>query len=32
LQIDPLLKDVVRGVIIIAAVAAYAFRQRGRTP
>jgi ribose transport system permease protein len=32
LQIDPLLKDVVRGVIIIAAVAAYTFRQRGRVP
>ena len=32
LQIDPLLKDVVRGVIIIAAVAAYTFRQRGRMP
>jgi ribose transport system permease protein len=32
LQINPLLKDVVRGVIIIAAVAAYTFRQRGRIP
>ena len=32
LQINPLLKDVVRGVIIIAAVAAFTIRQRGRTP
>jgi ribose transport system permease protein len=32
LQINPLLKDVVRGVIIIAAVAAYTFRERGRVP
>lgn len=32
LQINPLLKDVVRGVIIIAAVAAYTFRERGRIP
>ena len=32
LQIDPLLKDVVRGVIIIAAVAALTVRQRGSIP
>lgn len=32
LQVNPLLKDVVRGVIIIAAVAAYTFRERGRVP
>jgi ribose/xylose/arabinose/galactoside ABC-type transport system permease subunit len=32
LQVNPLLKDVVRGVIIIAAVAAYTMRQRGRVP
>jgi ribose/xylose/arabinose/galactoside ABC-type transport system permease subunit len=32
LQVNPLLKDVVRGVIIIAAVAAYTVRQRGRVP
>ena len=32
LQVNPLLKDVVRGVIIIAAVAAFTFRQRGRIP
>lgn len=32
LQINPLLKDVVRGVIIIAAVAAFTVRQRGRIP
>ena len=32
LQIDPLLKDVVRGVIIIAAVAALTVRQRGSLP
>ena len=32
LQINPLLKDVVRGVIIIAAVAALTIRQRGRVP
>lgn len=32
LQVNPLLKDVVRGVIIIAAVAAYTIRQRGRVP
>ena len=32
LQVDPLLKDAVRGVIIIAAVAAYTVRERGRTP
>ena len=32
LQVNPLLKDVVRGVIIIVAVAAYTVRQRGRVP
>lgn len=32
LQVNPMLKDMVRGVIIIAAVAAYTFRQRGRVP
>ena len=32
LQINPLLKDVVRGVIIIAAVATLTARQRGRVP
>jgi ribose/xylose/arabinose/galactoside ABC-type transport system permease subunit len=32
LQVNPLLKDVVRGVIIIAAVAAYTFRERGKVP
>jgi ribose transport system permease protein len=32
LQVNPLLKDVVRGAIIIAAVAAYTIRQRGRVP
>ena len=32
LQVNPLLKDVVRGVIIIAAVAALTIRQRGRIP